>query len=95
MRLENRMDPVDDIKESDREIPSRDAANDAGDIVDLVDPGREIPVLVLRERVLGGRAVQKLVHRSFSSDLPARASVRASKADSRRGSRRCVGPSVT
>ena len=62
MRLENRMDPVDDIKESNREIWSRDAADDACDIVDPVDSGREIPVLVLGEPVFGGRTAQELGH---------------------------------
>ena len=56
------MDPVDDIKESDREVRSRDAADDAGDVMDPVDPGREIPVLMLGKRVLGGRAAQELGH---------------------------------
>lgn len=43
MRLESRINPVDDIKESDRETPSRDAADDAGDVVDPVDSGSPSP----------------------------------------------------
>jgi hypothetical protein len=76
MRLEDPVDPVDDVEHGDRRIGGCDAADGACYSMDPVDPGREILMLMLRECVLGGGAARELGHRWFNSD-PSPCSVRA------------------